>query len=91
MANCYECIHIDACSDASEAGFSSLKLDYDCKHFKNKADLMEVKHGEWKPEHIFNEDKLCFTVYHCSQCKAVYSFPHNYCPCCGAKMDGGKK
>lgn len=45
-----------------------------------------VKYGEWKQNgHIFE----------CSECD--YSFDHegylpffNYCPCCGAKMDGGE-
>lgn len=48
------------------------------------ADVQEVKHGEWR-EHN--------KIYICSQCG--YSFEHegylalfNYCPCCGARMDG---
>ena len=36
MASCYDCIHYEACSDAGDAGFSSLKEDVSkCKHFKN--------------------------------------------------------
>ena len=48
------------------------------------ADVQEIKHGEWR-EHN--------KIYICSQCG--YSFEHegylalfNYCPCCGARMDG---
>lgn len=48
------------------------------------ADVQEVKHGEWR-EHN--------KIYICSQCG--YSFENegyiaffNYCPCCGARMDG---
>ena len=45
MKTCYDCIHCDACSDAGDNGFSSLKEDVSkCKHFKNKADFVEVKH-----------------------------------------------
>lgn len=40
---CYDCIHCDACSDAGDSGFSCLKEDVSkCKHFKNKADFVEV-------------------------------------------------
>ena len=43
MATCYDCIHCDACSDAGDGGFSCLKEDVTkCKHFKNKADFVEV-------------------------------------------------
>lgn len=48
------------------------------------ADVQEIKHGEWR-EHN--------KIYICSQCG--YSFENegyiaffNYCPCCGARMDG---
>jgi hypothetical protein len=43
MKTCYDCLHYDACSDAGDNGFSSLKEDVSkCKHFKNKADFVEV-------------------------------------------------
>lgn len=48
------------------------------------ADVEEVKHGEWvkyKPAH-----------YECSMCgKKVGGNVSNYCPDCGAKMDGKKQ
>ena len=45
MKTCYDCIHCDACSNAGDNGFSSLKEDVSkCKHFKNKADFVEVKY-----------------------------------------------
>lgn len=51
------------------------------------ADVQEIKHGEWR-EHN--------KIYICSQCG--YSFENegyiaffNYCPCCGARMDGEGK
>lgn len=41
--DCYDCIHCGACSDAGDSGFSCLKEDASkCKHFKNKADFVEV-------------------------------------------------
>ena len=48
------------------------------------ADVAPVKHGKWIQTNVFE----------CSECE--YSFEpegylpfFNYCPCCGAKMDGG--
>ena len=52
------------------------------------ADVQEVRHGRW----ISNE--LCGYkwAYYCSECGWVDGYPfndrHNYCPNCGAKMDG---
>lgn len=48
------------------------------------ADVKEVKHGEWKKRG--NEKK-------CSVCEFIYYSNNdewNYCPNCGARMDGGK-
>ena len=52
------------------------------------ADVVEVKHGEWiKPTPCSQE--------YCNQCgltpKMVFGILPNYCPHCGAKMDGGNK
>lgn len=45
-----------------------------------------VKHGKW----IF----ACDGIIMCTCCKEAYCsapiFPRNYCPNCGAKMDGGE-
>lgn len=56
------------------------------------ADVQEVKHGEWlKPSNspIDNRQWICSeckglveTAYHCEHCY------YNYCPNCGARMDG---
>lgn len=46
------------------------------------ADVVEVRHGEW----VYGE----FDIPHCSEC-GVEVMPNNvsnYCPNCGAKMDG---
>lgn len=40
--SCYDCIHCDRCSDF-ESGFSAHCADVSkCKHFRNKADFVEV-------------------------------------------------
>lgn len=56
------------------------------------ADVMEVKRGRW--EDIGND---WFDLWRCSACGAEWSFPYdptstetrvNFCPDCGARMDG---
>ena len=46
------------------------------------ADVVEVKHGEWKWDKRFSD-------YTCSLCGNWDLKTPNYCPNCGAKMDGG--
>lgn len=57
-------------------------------------DAAPVVHAEWVTETIDkNERKICVS---CSECEAFftldlfdYGLCYNYCPSCGAKMDGG--
>lgn len=53
------------------------------------ADVQPVRHGRWirKIEH---DDELKRKYFVCSECgqTRMLNF-HNYCPNCGAKMDGG--
>lgn len=50
------------------------------------ADVAEVVHGEWET----NSDRPDSLI--CSVCKCGFDMwkhdPHNYCPNCGARMDG---
>ena len=53
------------------------------------ADVSPVKHGHWVKE---KSDVLIH--WHCSVCKNCYYLDEpnaNYCPNCGAKMDGGEQ
>ena len=51
------------------------------------ADVAPVVHGQWET----NSDRPDLLI--CSVCKCGFDMwkhdPHNYCPNCGAKMDGG--
>ena len=50
--------------------------------FENITDIAEVKHGRWiryKEDCLYNRCSLCFYEHCCEP---------NYCPNCGAKMDG---
>lgn len=59
-----------------------------------------VVHGYWKAftkssyrgmddfgEPIYKDS----VVYYCSKCNRRTVIKENYCPCCGAKMDGERK
>ena len=45
------------------------------------ADVAPVVHGRWK--------RYGKNLGECSECGEVVSVRNNYCPNCGAKMDGG--
>ena len=54
------------------------------------ADVVEVRHGEWKKKSVGN----LVTHMQCSICgdyEAIRYQHMNYCPNCGAKMDGERK
>lgn len=52
------------------------------------ADVVEIKHGTWeKRQAIIFDSEL--TGYRCSECKTTWDTETNYCPNCGARMDGG--
>ena len=48
------------------------------------ADVVPVQHGRW----IMHDDELGLTC-ECSVCHIETMGDGNYCPNCGAKMDGG--
>ena len=80
MITCNNCLHNDICNidgyiDAGECGF-----------FKNKADFVEVKHGEWIRPTIIHGITIA-GLLHCSVCGEVPCNKGKYCPNCGAKMD----
>lgn len=54
------------------------------------ADVKEVKHGQWSsfPAYKNNYTDIC---YRCTECGCVDTDPMNFCPNCGAQMDGGVK
>ena len=48
---------------------------------QSTADVVEVRHGYWI-------DGKCGHYKICSECKQTADFDFDYCPNCGAKMDG---
>lgn len=54
------------------------------------ADVVEVKHRQWSsfPAYKNTYTDMC---YRCMECGCVDTDPTNFCPSCGARMDGGVK
>lgn len=80
---CKDCIHFGPCNRQFYDEIKPLdNVDFLCPHFKNKADLQEVRHGEWK---VVYRNKVA-TVYECSICGHLDFGTSDYY-ICGAKMD----
>jgi hypothetical protein len=54
------------------------------------ADVTEVVHGEWIAKDCIVRSPFARN-YYCSVCKYEPLEEKNYCPDCGAKMDGERK
>lgn len=52
-------------------------------------DAVEVVHGRWEEQYIPNGKYVAWDGFYCSIC-GKQSAKSNYCPNCGAKMDGDK-
>ena len=92
MATCRDCFSFGDCLNYESTPYYGLyaacnNVQELCKNFKNKADFVEVKHGEW-----LNNGTIC------SNCKQINPTLRldmeneyvgawlEYCPNCGAKM-----
>ena len=85
---CKDCIHHYVCRDPYK---DKLK----CADFKNKADFVEVKHGEWIEDMkalstVAGVEMKALVGYRCSLCGRAELRKEPYCNC-GAKMDGERK
>ena len=54
-------------------------------HYMSAADVAPVRHGRWTPLRI-NGHEMGVT---CSECNTTWDAESDFCPNCGAKMDGG--
>lgn len=81
---------IDRCCDDEEEKPTIDLIAKINKQTRYTADVVKVKHGEWLWNKGCTYDE---SPYYCSLCiegGSVYG-GDNYCPNCGAKMDGEKK
>ena len=74
-------VHISDCFPAERASEIANTLP--------AADVAKVKHGHWI-EHQWAEESegLLISNFECSQCHDWKREKSDYCPNCGAKMDG---
>ena len=54
------------------------------------ADVAQVRHGRWETEIITDVYGLKHACYACSVCGVANNDEYDFCPNCGAKMDGGE-
>ena len=82
MASCKDCIHY------SVFGYVEFQ-DLECKQFKPTADVVEVKHGYWKRgQWVDDYNAGGYYLAECNLCGCTQEKASNFCPNCGAKMDG---
>ena len=79
MSKCSKCYHKKVCIDGA-----NYKTARNCKNYVPVADVQEVKHGHWEIGYF--HDRVCSCCAHPSN--DLSDYPYNYCPWCGAKMDG---
>ena len=76
--------------DMDDVDFGELVRDFwkVLNHFPT-VDAEPVRHGRWNKIKYPDEN---FTFWECSACgyQSEAKAFHNYCPHCGAKMDGGE-
>lgn len=84
MKTCGDCIHADICKQVNGGWFSHKNI-MDCKCFKDHISLVEVVHGRWIKAECSEKDGNSS----CSECGHWDWNDCNYCPNCGAKMNGG--
>ena len=64
----------------------------DCIRYMDAADVAPVRHGQWAYYDTYIDG---ITIFRCTCCGDLQSgrdgwgWKKNYCPKCGAKMDGG--
>ena len=87
-----------AFATAIKREYLSIEAIVDTINTEDTVDAVEVKHCRWE---LHGNDDDCGCSYFCSNCHESYDedwfYVHgqngnwNYCPNCGAKMDGGVK
>lgn len=94
MATCKDCLYFKRCVVLGvELDMHHNKdADKNCRHFKNKADFVEVKHGQWKHTVEFGQIGK-YHYWNCSLCGVASQEEgrEHYCHNCGAKMDAERK
>ena len=96
MANCKDCLHYQVCGyvmDMSDDEIEEPGAEKACQHFLR--DAARVVHGYWSIilddyDNEMMQCSICGAEFYDGDNDTVEHFS-NYCPNCGAKMDGGKE
>lgn len=100
MASCKQCIHKTVCAIYNDSLRETLErggtMLCQCGEYLPAANVIEIKHGYWKPQPFVPTKGIPTSEAVCSVCgrDAVYKIVDNkyyfedYCPHCGTKMDG---
>lgn len=93
--------HIDADAakkDVDERGMGHFFILTDIDEIKRflddqpTADVEKVRHGKWTLIHVDSNAGYGQVYYQHKDCSTrLFESPDNYCPVCGARMDGGTK
>lgn len=76
----------DAHADVDDVHGCGLLEDVICEvDAQTTADVASVVHGRWMPFH----SRTAGDIQYCSACEIGFAAKTDYCPNCGAKMDGG--
>lgn len=75
----------DAHADVDDVHGCGLLEDVICEvDAQTAADVAPVVHGRWMPFH----SEAAGDIQYCSACEIGFGAKTDYCPNCGAKMDG---
>ena len=86
-SKCRDCFNLAPCAAWIKHGtmlYSDFSYSVEgCQYFVSAADVVPVVHGRWE------RMKAYCTQYVCSECGDIWpDFRSDYCPNCGARMDG---
>ena len=89
---CGDCFHAELCEKSEMlVGFSRDNPAY-CGMFLNSADVAPVRHGRWVDNHCTACGMMPMGDEMCKNLgfePPLFERFMDYCPSCGAKMDGG--
>ena len=89
VTDCDKCMHEEICDQVGRLLWSTMYGEETCSDYKNRSEYVKVRHGRWVKSNAGGF--VC-----CTCCEDIFVnsdwLRHdtwNYCPNCGAKMDGG--
>ena len=90
---CDNCIHKEVCKDKPPESYPQFMVNImtdKCENYIHNAYVQPVKHGHWKAH-----GSLPTNQWSCSECRGLVEVSHycnecyyDFCPNCGARMDG---